>query len=252
MSHARAVTGRRKVGAEDLHASATRITGLADFGADDYRDGLAVLLESCARDAGLTRTGREGDPGLPARRAGGPAAQRGGVGAPPGLRRGRPSNGRSSSPGCPGPARPRCTACSRPTRRTRAWSCGSPRCRSPARRGRPGPATRCSRRIQAAYERHHVTHPEFMGVHYMAADQVEECWQLLRQSMRSVSYECLAHLPSYSAWLRRPGLDGRLPQAPAQPAADRPARPRPPLGAEEPEPPVRARRAAARSTRTRW
>ena len=41
-----------------------------------------------------------------------------------------------------------------------------------------------------------------MGVHYMAADQVEECWQLLRQSMRSVSWECLAHLPSYSAWLR--------------------------------------------------
>ena len=36
----------------------------------------------------------------------------------------------------------------------------------------------------------------------MAADQVEECWQLLRQSMRSVSWECLAHLPSYSAWLR--------------------------------------------------
>jgi hypothetical protein len=31
---------------------------------------------------------------------------------------------------------------------------------------------------------------------------VEECWQLLRQSMRSVSYECLAHLPAYSAWLR--------------------------------------------------
>jgi Ni/Co efflux regulator RcnB len=55
--------------------------------------------------------------------------------------------------------------------------------------------------IQAGYERHHAEHPEFMGVHYIAADQVEECWQLLRQSMRSVSYECLAHLPSYSAWL---------------------------------------------------
>jgi hypothetical protein len=55
--------------------------------------------------------------------------------------------------------------------------------------------------IQAAHERHHVAHPEFMGVHYMAAGQVEECWQLLRQSMRSVSWECLAHLPSYSAWL---------------------------------------------------
>ena len=40
-----------------------------------------------------------------------------------------------------------------------------------------------------------------MGVHYIAADQVEECWQLLRQSMRSISFECLAHLPTYSAWL---------------------------------------------------
>jgi hypothetical protein len=56
--------------------------------------------------------------------------------------------------------------------------------------------------LQAAFERHHVEHPEFTGVHYMAADQVEECWQLLRQSMRSVSYECLAHLPRYSDWLR--------------------------------------------------
>ena len=57
-------------------------------------------------------------------------------------------------------------------------------------------------RIQAGYERHHAAHPEFMGVHYMAADQVEECWQLLRQSMRSISFECLLHLPTYSSWLR--------------------------------------------------
>jgi hypothetical protein len=31
--------------ADDLHAAATKITGLEDFGAGDYRDGLAVLLE---------------------------------------------------------------------------------------------------------------------------------------------------------------------------------------------------------------
>ena len=43
--------------ADRLHASATKITGLADFGTDDYRDGLAVLLESCAADAGLTPLG---------------------------------------------------------------------------------------------------------------------------------------------------------------------------------------------------
>jgi hypothetical protein len=55
--------------------------------------------------------------------------------------------------------------------------------------------------IEAGYRRHHVEHPEFMGLHYISADQVEECWQLLRQSMTSISYECLAHVPTYSAWL---------------------------------------------------
>ena len=45
--------------ADDLHASASRITGLADFGPDDYTDGLGVLLESYARDAGLTPAGEK-------------------------------------------------------------------------------------------------------------------------------------------------------------------------------------------------
>jgi hypothetical protein len=35
----------------DLHASASRRTGLTDFGADDYTDGLAVLLDSYAAEA---------------------------------------------------------------------------------------------------------------------------------------------------------------------------------------------------------
>lgn len=56
--------------------------------------------------------------------------------------------------------------------------------------------------IEAAFARHHVEHPEFMGVHHISADQVEECWQLLRQSAMSVSYECLGYLPGYSEWLR--------------------------------------------------
>jgi Sulfotransferase family/Enoyl-(Acyl carrier protein) reductase len=41
----------------DLHGSASRVTGLADFGPDDYTDGLSVLLESYSRDAELTPTG---------------------------------------------------------------------------------------------------------------------------------------------------------------------------------------------------
>ena len=37
----------------------------------------------------------------------------------------------------------------------------------------------------------------------MTADEVEECWQLLRQSLHSVSYETLAHIPTYSQWLAK-------------------------------------------------
>ena len=62
--------------------------------------------------------------------------------------------------------------------------------------------------IEAAFAQHHEEHPEFMGVHYMAADQVEECWQLLQQSMRSVSFETLAYVPGYSAWLREQDWTG--------------------------------------------
>src|SRR5689334_13530051 len=41
----------------DLHASAVRLTGLEDFGTDDYQDGLAVLLESYEKDEKLTPLG---------------------------------------------------------------------------------------------------------------------------------------------------------------------------------------------------
>ncbi|PJE20569.1 MAG: sulfotransferase family protein, partial [Mycobacterium sp.] len=40
---------------DDLHASATKLTGLDDFGTDDdnYREALSVLLDSYKREAGL-------------------------------------------------------------------------------------------------------------------------------------------------------------------------------------------------------
>jgi hypothetical protein len=55
--------------------------------------------------------------------------------------------------------------------------------------------------MQAGFDKHRVENPEFEAVHVISADMVEECWQLLRQSMLSVAYESLAHLPTYSAWL---------------------------------------------------
>lgn len=41
----------------DLHERARAVRGLHDFGADDYLEGLSVLLESYAKDAALTERG---------------------------------------------------------------------------------------------------------------------------------------------------------------------------------------------------
>ena len=105
--------------AEDLHAAAAKITGLADFGADDYGDGLAVLLESYARDAGLTPKGtrvtRALLRGALAARLCSEAAW---------AQHPQYAEVAIERPvfvtGLPAPAPPRCTACSPPTRRTRA------------------------------------------------------------------------------------------------------------------------------------
>jgi hypothetical protein len=190
------MNGRDGVGtAGDLHASASRITGLTDFGADDYRDGLAVLLESYARDAGLTPLGRTV---MRAFLRGALVARllsQAAWGAHPdyaavAIERpifvtGLPRTGTT--------ALHRLLVADPAHQGLEAWLTEAPQPRPPRESWAADPFFR---RIQAGYEAHHVEHPEFMGVHYMAADQVEECWQLLRQSMRSISYECLAHLPA--------------------------------------------------------
>lgn len=187
--------------ADNLHASATKLTGLTDFGADAYRDGLEVLLESYARDAGLTPAGAKAARALlrgalmarllseaawtqHPEYAGVPIER-------PIFVTGLPRTGTTAlhrllvaDPGHQG---------------LELWLAEMPQPRPPRRTWAANPVFQL---IQAGVQRHRVAHPEFMGVHFMAADQVEECWQLLRQSMRSISFECLAHLPGYSTWLR--------------------------------------------------
>jgi len=187
--------------AADLHAAATAITGLADFGTDDYGDGLAVLLESYASEARLTPKGTRVARALlrgalTARLFSEAAWARHPEHAEVAIERpifvtGLPRSGTTAlhrlltaDPGHQG---------------LQLWLAEVPQPRPPRDTWAADPAFRY---VQAGCERHHVSHPEFMAVHYMAAGQVEECWQLLRQSMRSVSYECLAHLPGYSSWLR--------------------------------------------------
>jgi Sulfotransferase family len=199
---------REDVGtAADLHASATKITGLSDFGADDYRDGLDVLLESYARDADLTPLGRKVKRSFLRGALGARLLSEAAWHAHPeyaavGIERpifvtGLPRTGTT--------ALHRLLTADPAHQGLEMWLTQAPGPRPPRETWADNPVFQ---RIAAGFEQHHIAHPQFMGVHYMAADQVEECWQLLRQSMRSISYECLAHLPAYSAWLREQDWTG--------------------------------------------
>ena len=106
--------------------------------------------------------------------------------------------------------------------------------------------------LDAQYAKAHNENPEYMGLHYMTPDEVEECWQLLRQSLHSVSYETLAHLPTYAQWLAGQDWTPIVSTPPQEPAADRTQRRREAVGIEEPQPLVRAGRADGQlSGRTR-
>jgi len=186
--------------ADELHAAATKITGLADFGDGDYRDGLAVLLGSYARDAGLTVRGTRVTRALLRGALVARLLSEAAWGQHPGYAdvaierpvfvTGLPRTGTT--------ALHRLLTADPASQGLEVWLTQAPQPRPPRETWARNPVFQY---IQAGFERHHVSYPEFMAVHHMAADQVEECWQLLRQSMRSVSYECLAHLPGYSAWL---------------------------------------------------
>jgi hypothetical protein len=184
---------------EDLEASATRVTTLTDFGGTDYREGLSVLLASYARDEALTELGRrvkrsELRGALAAR-----LVSEAGFASRPidesTIRRpifvtGIPRTGTT--------ALHRLLAADPGHQGLEQWLCEFPQPRPPRETWADNPVFQ---QIQAGFEKFYAAKPDFAGVHYIAADTVEECWQLLRQSAMSISYETLAHLPTYSAWL---------------------------------------------------
>lgn len=185
---------------EDLHASASKVTGLDDFGPDEHLEGLRVLLDSYEREAQLTPAGKKTKRAflrgaLAARAMSEQAWRNHPEHADVAIDRpifvtGLPRTGTT--------ALHRLLAADPAHQGLEAWLAEVPQPRPPRDTWADNPVFQA---IQDGYQRHRIEHPEFMGVHYMAADEVEECWQLLRQSAMSVSYECLAHVPSYSAWL---------------------------------------------------
>ncbi len=196
------MTARTNVGTiEDLHASATKACGLTDFGADDYQEALGVLLESYRRDADLTELGSKMNRyflrGALVARALSEASWRanpayaGTAITRPIFVTGLPRTGTT--------ALHRLLAADPQHQALEMWLTELPQPRPPRGTWADNPVYR---QIDAGFAQHHIDNPEFMGLHYMSAAEVEECWQLLRQTVKSIAYESLAYLPTYSDWLR--------------------------------------------------
>ena len=185
---------------EDLHSSATRATGLDDFGDTEYLEPLGILLESYRSEAGLTEMGskmfRFFLKGALVARLLSEASWKANPGyadvevTRPIFVTGLPRTGTT--------ALHRLLAADPAHQGVEMWLAEFPQPRPPRDTWSDNPVYQ---QIQAGFEQHHVENPEFMGLHYMDAGEVEECWQLLRQSVMSISYESLAHIPTYSRWL---------------------------------------------------
>jgi hypothetical protein len=194
-------TSRTDVGTvEDLHASASRVTGLDDFGDREHLDGLRVLLSSYAEASALTPAGSKATRlllrnALVSRLLSEAAWRQYPEHARVDIRQpvfvtGLPRTGTT--------ALHRLLTADPAHQGLELWLTEVPQPRPPRAEWDGHPVFAA---LQAGYRQHHDADPEFMGLHFLGADQVEECWRLLCQSMTSVSFECTAYVPAYSAWL---------------------------------------------------
>lgn len=178
-----------------LHEDVSRLTGLADFGDESYVEGLQVLAEAYA-GAGLTRAGASMKrsflrAALMARLFSEAAWKAHPEHASVQIERpvfvtGLPRTGTT--------ALHRMLVADPAHQGVELWLADVPQPRPPRH-------TWSSHPVFQALAQGYQGSLKLEKVHHLAADQVEECWYLLRQSMLSVSFECLAYLPDYSAWL---------------------------------------------------
>lgn len=187
---------------EDLKASAVKTVGLDDFGADDdnYLEALSVLLDSYRSEAGLTELGSKMSRfflrnALVARLLSEaswkqyPAHAEVGITAPIFVT-GLPRTGTTAL---------HRLLCGDPRHQgLELWLAEYPQPRPPRETWPDNPVFAA---LDARFKQAHNDNPDFTGLHFMTAGEVEECWQLLRQSVHSVSYETLAHVPGYARWL---------------------------------------------------
>ncbi len=187
---------------EDLHASAVKACGLDDFGGDDdnYIEALSVLLDAYRTEADLTEFGSKmqrffARNALVARLVSEAAFTQYPQHVDVAIERpifvtGLPRTGTT--------AVHRLLAADPRHQGLQLWLAEFPQPRPPRETWSQKPVFQ---QMEEQFAKAHAADPEYTGLHFMTPDEVEECWQLLRQSLHSVSYETLAHVPSYAQWL---------------------------------------------------
>ncbi|HEY0904426.1 MAG TPA: sulfotransferase [Marmoricola sp.] len=186
---------------EDIAEAAQRTTGMTDFGGTDHEEGLRILVDDLGSDAaGLTGRGNYFQRSEVKSALVGRLLTQAQFNARPehaGIRIERPIF-------VMGLPRTGTTALHRLLHADPAaqglemWITQYPQPRPPRETWADDPIFTA---MQQAFRAHHVASPEYLGIHYMDATSVEECWRLLRQTGKSNSYESLANVPRYTEWL---------------------------------------------------
>mgnify|MGYP003333621001 CR=1 FL=1 len=193
--------------ADELHERATTRTGLTDFGDHDHVEGLHALLDGYANEAGLTEKGRTKVEGALANALAGrlrtesawrqhPAHAETPVTRPIFVT-GLPRSGTTAL---------HRLLCADPRHQgLQLWLAAAPQPRPLRDHWASNPDFQA---MQAQIDRRNAAVPGLKGMHFMAPDVVEECWWLEHQSMRSLAFPSVAHLPSYTRWLGQQDLSG--------------------------------------------
>ncbi len=184
----------------DIAAAAVRSTGLSDFGGSSHEEGFAILCEDMAASMKLTPAGNYMyrqmiksalTARLIAQSALNEHPQAAGVQITrPLFVTGLPRTGTT--------ALHRLLTADPATQGLELWLTDVPMPRPPRETWADNPIYVGLNQLYAA---HHDTDAELAGIHFMEAASVEECWRLLQQQGKSLSFTSLADLPRYAQWL---------------------------------------------------
>lgn len=192
---------------EELHRAAREATGLDDFGSDEYLEGLKVLLDSFQNEADLTPHGKVIARKMIVSALSGRAISEAGFARYPEhvdvpIERPIFVSGITRTGST---ALQRLLSADPMHQGIEMWLAETPQPR-PAREKWSENADFL--RADAFYRARQQNEPDLMKVHFMGAEEAEECWRLLQQTLLSISFECVSYVPTYSKWLAQQDWTG--------------------------------------------